>query len=225
VATTGPLLVPLVDGKPPGSAFVADDKLHDLAIEAWAPGFAPRALTSVEVVRNGQMWRRFKTPDAAFFQTNLPLRELENAWYCVRALAGNGAQMAISSAFYFGAPKFKPPAPAAARVHVRVIDEQSGKVLPAQIEEVTFSATKASDGASHKLKTGEGWLQIPGIARLRAEVPGYAPLTLSPVFDNPELIQKVTTLDDADLSNWETYENLLEQLAKVELVFRLHKQS
>lgn len=225
VATTGPLLVPLLDGKPPGSAFVADNKPHQLAIEAWAPGFAPRSLASVEVVRNGQAWRAFKTSDGAFFQTNLPLRELEDAWYCVRVVATNGAQMAISSAFYFATSKFSPPAPAAARVHVQVIDEQSGKALPAQLVEVTFGATKGIDGPSHKLKSGEGWLQIPGIARVRAEVPGYAPLTLSPVFDNPGLVRTVTTLEDADLSKWETYEKLCEQLAKVELVFRLHKRS
>jgi hypothetical protein len=63
------------------------------------------------------------------------------------------------------------------------------------------------------------------VARLRAESRGYAPMTLSPFLDNPELVKTVTTFTDQDLLNWESFDQLKKLLANVELVFRLQKTS
>ena len=64
---------------------------------------------------------------------------------------------------------------------------------------------------------------VGGTARLRAEAQGYAPLTLSPFLNNPQLIKTVTSFRDEDLCNWQSFEELKRALQNVELVFRLRK--
>jgi hypothetical protein len=64
---------------------------------------------------------------------------------------------------------------------------------------------------------------VPGTVRLRAEVAGYAPMTLSPVLDNPQLVDFITRLSVSDLLDWSTFEQIRDQLSRVELVFRLQK--
>jgi hypothetical protein len=95
--------------------------------------------------------------------------------------------------------------------------------LDGTLTEVNFDGTIARAGKRHILSKGEGRLRIPGTARLRGEAKGYTALTLSPFLDNPDLMQTVTGLTDADLLKWDTFEDLKERLGKVELVFRLQK--
>jgi hypothetical protein len=75
------------------------------------------------------------------------------------------------------------------------------------------------------LQTGEARLYVPGTARLRAEARGYAPMTLSPFLDSPDLVKTVTTFREQDLSNWQSFGQLKRQLDNVDLVFRLQKAS
>ncbi|HPS08205.1 MAG TPA: hypothetical protein PLG22_11780, partial [Kiritimatiellia bacterium] len=94
--------------------------------------------------------------------------------------------------------------------------------LDATLVEVADAAGDAPRaGARHTLAGGQGTLEIPGTVRLRAEAPGRAPLTLSPVLDDPELIGMVIRLGDADLLDWATFERLRARLAALELTFRL----
>ena len=110
-----------------------------------------------------------------------------------------------------------------AQVHVQVLDAETGQRIPAVVKEVICSGTIAREGRRHHLQTREAQLSVPGTMRLRAEAKGYAPMTLSPVLDNPDLVKTVTTFSDQDLSNWESFRRLEEQLDSVELVFRLQK--
>jgi hypothetical protein len=73
------------------------------------------------------------------------------------------------------------------------------------------------------LQTGEARVSVPGTARLRANATGYAPMTLSPFLDSPDLVKTVTTFSDQDLVNWQSFDQLKRQLDDVDLVFRLHK--
>ena len=113
--------------------------------------------------------------------------------------------------------------PLLAQVLAQVLDAETGVRLPSVLTEVTFSGTIPHDGKRHRVPTGEARLSVAGTARLRAESRGYAPLTLSPFLDNPELVRTVTSFRDEDLCNWQSYEEVKRELEKVELVFRLRK--
>jgi hypothetical protein len=221
--TTGPLLIASLDGKPPGSELSSGAGNRLLSIEAWASGRSPGGLQRLEILRNGKAWHEFTLaarPD--FVRTNLSLVEHETSWYCVR-VSGPDRQTAISGAFYFAGESYRPPKPLRAQVLAQVLDAETGVRLPSTLTEVTFSGTLPHHGKRHRVPTGEARLSIAGTARLRAEAQGYAPLTLSPFLDNPQLVRTVTSFRDEDLCNWQNYEELRRELEQVELVFRLRK--
>ena len=87
--------------------------------------------------------------------------------------------------------------------------------------EVLDSASVPRDGARHRVSGGQGALVVPGTVRLRADAPGYVPLTRSPILDAPSLVDAMTRLDDNDLLKWETFENVRALLANLELTFKL----
>jgi len=222
--TSGPLLLVSVDGQPPGTSVSANHKPRTMSIEAWASGTDPQGLTRLEILRNGQQHQATSfSPPAAAIQTNVVLHESENAWYCVRVFGGNSQrQRAISGAFFFDAKPFQPPAPVPARVHVSLVDAATGEKLSGTVSEVLFHATLAQEGRRQAV-AGEGIVTVPGTARLRAELPGYRPVTLSPFLDNPELLDTVTRLTAEDLVKWETFERVRSLLNEVRLVFKMQK--
>jgi hypothetical protein len=194
-----------------------------LSVEAWGSRGDPGGLQRIEILRNGQVWCEFKAEDKpSSIHTNINLMETNTSWYCVRVF-GPDRQIAISSAFYFREKSFQPPQPVRAQVHAQVVDAQTGIRLPAVLTEVKFAGTSPREGRHHRIPSGEGQVSIPGTARLRADVKGYAPLTLSPVLNFPELMKLVTAFDAQDLLNWESFNRLKRQLEHVELVFRLQK--
>jgi hypothetical protein len=214
-----------MDGAPPGSALAANGAKHTLAVEAWACGSASGGLGVVELLRNGQPFRKMTLDgQPGSVRTDFAVQETERAWYCVRVLGTDAPrQMALSGAFYFDAKPYQPPPRVHAQVRAQLLDAQSGQRLPGVLTEVTFEGTRGRQGARHVLRTGEGRLTVPGTVRLRAEAKGYAPLTLSPVLDCPAIIQTVTGLADTDLLDWATFERLRTELGEVELTFRLER--
>ena len=221
-ATTGPLLLADVDQLPPGSAIPADGKEHVLNIEAWSSGKDASGLLQIEILRNGKPCRSksFKPPQASW-QTNLMIRESESAWYCVRATGGPQGGRAVSGAFFFDPAPHRPPPPAVCGVTVKIIDATNGRPLEATLTEILDIASTPRDGARHAITGGQGVLEIPGTVRLRAEAPGYTPLTLSPVLDCPPLIEAVTRLEEKDLLDWETFERLRTMLSGIGLTFEM----
>lgn len=226
-ATTGPLLVATVEGKPPGSTFPANGQARRLQLEVWASGSAPGGLSRWELLRNGKVSQQTLFTNAPLScQTNIHLRETENAWYCIRVFGSDPQrQRAISGAFFFVAGSFQGPLPVPARVQVRIVDGATGNRLGGTVTELTCFGTVARAGRKHALKDGEARITIPGTARLRAEAKGYRPLTLSPVFDHPALADTITRLEDKDLLGWSTYERIRGLLSDVKLTFRLEKQA
>jgi hypothetical protein len=224
--TTGPLLLPTIDGEPPGSAFRTGKKKHRLNIEAWASGEGPEGLDRLEILRNGQPFSQCAFPhQTALIRTNLTLQETQPAWYCVRLWQGGARRkMAISGAFYFESGSYQPPPPVKPRVHAQILDAQSGAPLAGSLTEVTYYGTLGRDGERHALRTGDGRLSVWGTVRLRAEAEGYKPLVLSPVLDNPRLIKTVTGLEDIDLLDWRTFERIRNEASEVELVFKMERK-
>jgi len=131
----------------------------------------------------------------------------------------------VSSAFYFEGASYQPPRPVRAQVHAQVLDADTGVLVPAGITELTLSGTMAREGKRHRAPNGDIRVSVPGTVRLRAEANGYAPMTLSPFLDNPDLVRTVTTFSDQDLCNWQSFDRLQRQLENVELVFRMQKNS
>jgi len=222
-ATTGPLVLATVDKQPPGAALPADGQPRTLALEAWASGADARGLTRLEIWRNGQRWRELALPaPAATFATNLTISETQDAWYCVRAKGGDErAQRAITGAFFFDTRPYQPPAPAAARVRVELLAAEDGSPLDGTLTEATYAGPLPRDGRQHVVRGGQAELTIPATARLRATVPGRAPVVLSPFVHHPPLLKFISELNAEDLVLWETYEETRRLLGDVRLTFRL----
>lgn len=222
-ATTGPLLLISVDGRPPGSAWPADGGEHQLRIEAWSSGAVTDGLERVEILRNGQVFQKHALAgQQTSCHTNLVIREDRTSWYCVRAFGPDERrQRAISGAFYFDQQPWLAPEPVKARIHARVIDAASGRSLDATLTEVSYLGTTPQLGVTHRLNGGAGELTIPATVRLRAHADGYEPVTLSPFFDHPALIELVTRLGDNDLWDWATFEKTRALLDDITLTFRL----
>lgn len=221
-ATTGPLLLASVDGLPPGNAYLADGKDRLLRIEAWASGKDMSGLQRIEILRNGKPFQTqaFNPPQNAW-QTNMVLKEIEAAWYCVRATGGEQGGCAISGAFFLDPKPFQPPAPAVCRVRVKILDAVSGLPLDGTITEVLDVERAPRDGVRRSVTGGQGIITIPGTVRLRADAPDYESLMLSPIFDYPPLVEAITRLTDRDVLDWATFDRIRDLLDTVELTFRL----
>jgi hypothetical protein len=196
-----------------------------LAIEGWAAGTDARGLTRLEILRNGAVSQASDYQPPVFeLKTNFVLRETQTAWYCVRLFGGDPRrQTAVSGAFFFHDPMFQPPAPVPARVQVSLVDAVTAQGLAGTVTEVAYHGPLRQEGPSHVVEAQGGRLTVPGTVRLRAQAPGYQPLTLSPFLDHPALVQAVTGLQAADLARWETFEQVRKLLGETRLVFRLSK--
>ena len=221
--TTGPLLLVSLDQQPPGSAFPIGKGERTLTIEAWACGAGTNGLAKLEILRNGKpFWNRDWPQPIPGLQTNVSLIESQEAWYCVRLFGTDPRKPgAVSGAFFFESKPYAPPPPVPAQVRISLCDAATGAPLSGMVSEVTFHGTAPQAEKPRAIARGGATLTVPGTARLRAQAPGYQPLTLSPFLDNPELLRAVTELEAKDLVRWETFERLRQLLAQVQLTFRL----
>jgi len=225
VATSGPLLIAEVDGKPPGSALVADGTRRELKIETWASGADTQGLSRLEVLKCGRpFWQASFEPGTHSYATNLPLSDLESAWYCVRVFGGDPKrQRAISGAFFFDKHPHAPPPPLKSHVSLRIVDAATGQPVSGTVTEVIYYGTLPHSGKVHQVQGGQALLTVPGTARLRAEAPGFAPQAQSLFLDNPALVEFITKLGDEDLLKWETFERARALAGQVNLTFRLKR--
>jgi len=219
--TTGPILLAKLDGQPPGSQILADGTVRNLHIEAWSSGESRRDLERLQLIRNGVVVKEIPVT-GRYLQVRLPISERSEAWYCVRAFVdGDKRQRAITGAFYFCTPAFRPPSPVPIRVRIRVVDAVSGQALSGVLEQVYYRGPVIVKGPTSQAVKGEATVSMPGTARLRVTVPGYESMTLSPVLDNPEVVKTITSLTADDLLHWKTFERIQDLLTKVDLEFRM----
>lgn len=224
-ATSGPLLVIDMDGTPPGSSLPIKQTPRILNIKAWASGQDAEGLKVVEIFRNGKIYRRAEMAEPGFsYDASFAITETTRAWYCVRVSGGNqNTQVAISGPFYIDSVPFQAPKPVRPRIRVRIEDAQTGVPLSGEIVEVKYLGPLQRTGPGHSVENGESILEIPGTVRLRAEAKGYLPVTLSPLFDSPELISRICGYTDDELGKWETFEELREMLDHLTLRFRMER--
>ena len=228
VATTGPLLLASVDGRPPGTAFAADGRSRTLRIEAWPSGAVTGRLDRVEVYRDGREFRRFEVrSDERPWVKEISLSSTNSTSVCVRAFGTDARrQRAVSGAFYFDAAPWRTPDPVPAQIHVQVLDEVTGQTLDATLTEVAYLGTRPVYGRTHRVTAGvvPTVVSVPATVRVRVDVEGYQPETASPFFDHPELVSLLTTLDDQGLTDWSTFERVRKLLNRVPLTFRMKRR-
>jgi hypothetical protein len=223
--TSGPLLVVKVNGKFAGNAFVADGSDRTMQIEAWAAGNDPGGLTKVELYRNGKLHQEFNLSQRKEWTHSIKLNDQIDAWYCVRAFGSNPKhQIAQSGAFYFDTKPFVPPKPVPANIQATIVDEETGDLIEGQVTEIQYVGPNLYVRESHQTKDGKIHLPIPATYRLRAEAKGYYPQILSPLFDNPDLLNIIIRMHDTDMLDWNTYEKIISELNDVQLTFKLKKQ-
>lgn len=223
--STGPLVLAAMNGTPPGSSLPAGEAPFELSIEAWSSGKDAGGLRAIDVIRNGQIFRHIALESAPVSHaTKLTFHEPESAWYCVRAFGSGPLQRAITGAFFIDKVPFRPNPPTLAHVQVRVVDAQSGAPLSATLTEVACLGHFIREGKRHAASSGFAAVSIPATLRLRAESPGYAAKTLSPVLDFPPLQSSITGLQDTDLLDWSTFEHMRSRLSGCALTFELERQ-
>jgi hypothetical protein len=226
-ATSGPLMLVSLDGKPPGATVRADGKSHVLQLEAWASGEDPLGLTAWELLRNGRVVSsNFFTSALASFRTNLSLAEATDCWYCVRLYGGDRQrQRAISGAFFFESKGHHSPAPVPARVQVALQDASTGEAIKGVVTEMRYLGPVPVEGARHTVSMGGRALTVPATVRLRAEAKGYQAATRSPFLDYRPLLELITGLSAEDLLKWETFERVRALMEQTTLTFRMRKNS
>ena len=226
-ATTGPLILASVDDCPPGTSFAADGSAHLMLIRAWASGKDPLGLKRIEILRNGEIFKseEFASPQTEW-QTHMTLKERSPAWFCIRVFSADlqkGGQ-AVSGAFFFDTENFTPPAAVECLCNISVVDASDNTPLEAVIVETSRVVSgNGKTGRQHVIVAGKGTITIPGTVRLRAESPGYQPLTLSPILDSPDMIEFITGLQESDLLDWSTFEKTSEMLKNLRLTFKLQR--
>jgi hypothetical protein len=225
--TSGPLLIVSLDNAPPGTTFPSNGRPASLNIEAWPSGSDPGGLTRLELLRNGTpILTNLFAPPLASYTTNLSIAEPDTAWYCVRVFGTDPLrQRAISGAFFFESASHQPPTPALARARISLRDAVTGAPLSGSITEIYGLNDPPRSGQRHPVHLGNADLQVPGTARLRAEVDGYRAAILSPFLDHPPLVEFITGLAADDLLNWATFERARDLLNSVTLDYRLERDA
>jgi hypothetical protein len=225
-ATSGPLLITSLDGRPPGSAFPVNGKPRQLKIEAWASGTDSKGLSRLELLKNGFAVQTHQfASNMPVFKTNLTLSGTESGWYCVRVFGSEPQrQRAISGAFFFDAKRHSTPLPVPSTVHVILRDASTGAPIKGSVTEVSFDGTIAFPGKKHAIN-GDQFLTWPGTERLYAEAPGHKSQIKSPFLDNPALLDLITHLSSEDLLKWDTFERVRTLLSSVTLQFDLESDT
>ncbi|UCF37303.1 MAG: CehA/McbA family metallohydrolase, partial [Acidobacteriota bacterium] len=223
--TSGPLIVASLEGFPPGSSTAADGTNRKLRIEAWASGSDSVGLSELELYRNGEVIERRRFDPPVFdLEVSREVTETESAWYCIRVRGGEqGLQQAITGAFFLDPSEFHPPEPVPVRVAVNISDRETGQPLEGTAHEIRFLGPVSRKEGSHLVPKQGALLEIPGTVRLQVEVEGYQPLTLSPILDSPQLLERIADLTPEQLEEWRIFEEIRTLLGELRLEFSLHR--
>ena len=202
--TSGPLILFRAGKNQVGDVVKAPAKLA-AEIQAWPAG------TKIELIRNGEVVRRFDSDQATF-----EIDERETAWYVARALGSSDTQVAITNPIYFESSTYRAPQPATAHVRATIAGPASGtvEVLEYVGRDPVVRKTVPFTGRAVEL-------DAPATARLRVRAPGYEPQTKSIYMDTPELLSTTLTLRSETLNDWATFDRIRKLLGDVRMSFAL----
>jgi hypothetical protein len=193
VASSGPFVLFDIDGAGPGSEHPADGTTRHVALRAWSGALPGEHLAAVQVVRNGvivQAWN-LASQNLREWRGTFEVNENQFAWYSVRAVSSavdpggtpthrTTREVAVASPIYFLPPGYARPAPALARLRVRVTDTAD--------RDVACKVTARVGGvpvATRNVPAGQTDIELPAGARLTFEAPGFVPETRSVFTDSP----------------------------------------
>jgi hypothetical protein len=221
--TSGPLLTIEFGAFGPGAVIpVSSQRQGKLRVQAWASGHSNEFLTAVEIIRNGEVFRRFDLDSRkTAFLVDLPISETATAWYVARCQGSSEDEVAITNPIYFEGPDYQAPVPEPAMVTVHVRDARTRDPLAAHYEVIEMTGRTPSLKSSGDLRDGQGKVQMPATARLRVHSEGYSPQTKSVFLDQENLLDATLNSHAEQLLDWNTYETIRTQLRNSRLSFDL----
>lgn len=200
--TSGPLILFRAGRHDVGDVVKAPAKLAG-EIDAWPAG------SKIELIRNGEVVRRFDTGHARF-----EIDERETAWYVARAVGSSDTEVAITNPIYFESSSYRAPQPATAHVRAAIAGPASGT-----IEVLEYVGRDPVVRKSVPFTNGAVELDAPATARLRVRAAGYQPQTKSIYMDTPELLSTTLSLRSETLGDWATFDRIRVMLANVRMSF------
>ncbi|MGH9664969.1 MAG: CehA/McbA family metallohydrolase, partial [Bryobacteraceae bacterium] len=215
-STSGPLVTFEINGHDMGSVVpLRGPAKFEARIEAWASGAYGKRLTSIEVFRDGEIYKTIPVPDRKdHFTTQFQIDEHTDAWYFVRCYGSNDLQVAITNPIYFETPTYHAPRPAQARVVAIVRDKVTRKRLSGTFEVV-------GTPGMHRFRRGKFKISLRATATLRVSVQGHAPLVKNIFTADPRLLNLTLNMRVGQMLDWSTYEAIRSLLGRVRLEFDL----
>jgi len=147
IASSGPMVLFEVDGRPSGTEFPADGKELKATVRAWSAPLPGETLLAVQLVRNGEVVRAWdlRKEKLREWKIEFPVGGDDAfAWYAVRVLSTcrnreslanwgpDVCEVAVANPVYFVPRGFKRPVTTFARVELTVQDE-AGRPVAARV--------------------------------------------------------------------------------------------
>jgi hypothetical protein len=237
VATSGPFVLFDVGGEGPGAELPADGRPRKATLKAWSSPLPGETLTTVQVVRNGEVVRAWdlRQERTREWEISFDVSDSEFAWYCVRALsecrdtvsvARWGPQLyelAVANPVYFLPAGFRRPGPAEARVSLKVTDE-AGRATQAT---VSVHDGAGEVGRYEMPASGEAVLTVAATASLVVSAQGFQSAQRNLYMDCPELFEYCRNINMVWPSFYspEVYTELRRRLADLKLSVRLAREA
>lgn len=168
--SNGPALLFKIDSAFPGDSLIADNRNHQLTIQARVDPVTWDLVESFEIIRNGVLYKQVK-PESNnhIFQVNFyHVFEQSYAWYVVRIKTKLG-KTAISNPIYFLPEGYLQPSPASSLLKVYLKDEAGNDLNGAKIK-ITVGNTIFHEGVIEK-NTFE--FQVPITAEILIQKDGF----------------------------------------------------
>lgn len=220
--TSGPLLLFQMDGHGPGEVVKVDPgRKLNLKLRAWPSGAHGSRLKRVELIRSGIVVQVWEPPNGeGEFTATKEITEGSTSWYVIRCFGEASTEVAITNPIYFEGADYRAPSAASAHVTGSVTDD-AGKPLDGTMEIIRMDGRQPVKTGSFPIISGRFEATVPATARLQALAPGYAPVLKSIFMDYAPLLQTILDMTPAQLSAWQTFEDIRRTLENVRLDFQL----
>lgn len=219
--SNGPALLFKIDSTYPGGSLPADNKNHQLTIQARVDPGTWDIVESFEIIRNGILYKQVK-PESInhIFQVNFyHVFEKSYAWYVVRIKTKLG-KTAISNPIYFLPEGYIPPSPASTLLKIFLKDEEGKELMGARIK--ILSGNKIIHEVLIESNTFE--FQVPITAEIYIQKEGFIEDHFF-ISDNNKVLQLMMELStdemggSAKLADPSIYKKLREDL----MIFVQHR--